>query len=143
MAVLLAGMLLLNVATASEDDLAALAAEAGVDVVDLAGAADTTGMDPREYLYMTGELKKPVPEPVYGVWDRLAQCESSGNWHINAYHDGGLQFLPSTWNAYKLPGYPAFAYQASRAQQIAVGQRVLAAQGWKAWPVCSRRLGLR
>lgn len=76
-------------------------------------------------------------------WDALAACESSGNWSTNTGngYSGGLQFLPATWQAYKPPGYPARAHQASREQQIVVGQRVLRAQGWKAWPACSRKTG--
>ncbi|MFD6857179.1 transglycosylase family protein [Rhodococcus sp. NPDC060090] len=77
-------------------------------------------------------------------WDRLAQCESGGNWAIatgNGYH-GGLQFSPSTWNAYGGQEYAATANQASRDQQIAVAERVLAGQGWGAWPSCSSSLGL-
>lgn len=77
-------------------------------------------------------------------WDRLAQCESGGNWAINTgngYH-GGLQFSPSTWNAYGGQQYAAFASQASREQQIAVAEKVLAGQGWGAWPSCSAKLGL-
>lgn len=84
-------------------------------------------------------------QPSGSVWDRLAQCESGGNWAYNGSsgYDGGLQFHPNTWNAYKPSGYPAYAYQASREQQIAVAERVLASQGWDAWPACSRKLGLR
>lgn len=77
-------------------------------------------------------------------WDRLAQCESGGNWAINTgngYH-GGLQFSPSTWNAYGGNEYAPTAEQASREQQIAVAERVLAGQGWGAWPSCSSSLGL-
>lgn len=78
------------------------------------------------------------------VWDRLAQCESSGNWaHSGGRYHGGLQFHPQTWAAYKSAGMPAFAYQASRTQQVAVAERVKASQGWGAWPACARKLGLR
>lgn len=78
------------------------------------------------------------------VWDRLAACESSGNWASTVgTYEGGLQFHPSTWDAYKPSGYPEAAYQASREQQIAVAERVLASQGWGAWPACARKLGLR
>ena len=78
------------------------------------------------------------------VWDRLARCESGGNWASTVgTFEGGLQFHPSTWDAYKPGGYPNHAYQASREQQIAVAKRVLADQGWAAWPACSRKLGLR
>ena len=77
-------------------------------------------------------------------WDRLAQCESGGNWQINTgngYH-GGLQFSPSTWAAYGGTQYAPYAYQASREEQIAVAEKTLAGQGWGAWPACSAKLGL-
>ncbi|NLV79087.1 MAG: DUF3235 domain-containing protein [Rhodococcus sp.] len=77
-------------------------------------------------------------------WDRLAQCESGGNWAINTGngYQGGLQFSPSTWNAYGGQEYAATANQASREQQIVVAERVLEGQGWGAWPSCSSSLGL-
>jgi len=77
------------------------------------------------------------------VWDRLARCEAGGNWSHNGRYDGGLQFHPDTWTRHKPSGYPEFAWQASRDQQIVVGKRVQASQGWGAWPHCSRQLGLR
>ena len=108
----------------------------------------------------------PLPSS-RNVWDNLADCES-GNW-VNGgasfekgsarwqwakpgvgvppwgttIHHGGLQFHPGTWSAYKLDGYPQYAYDATREQQIAVAERVLADQGWNAWPTCSSLLGLR
>jgi hypothetical protein len=126
---------------AQVDEVEAVAVQAGVDVTDLQGAVNTTGLQPVQYLRMTGEL--PTPVPAYTVWDRLAQCESGGNWHVDAYHDGGLQFLPSTWDAYGGRQYARYAWQASREQQIAIAAKVQAAAGWKQWPVCSIRLGLR
>ncbi|THG29347.1 transglycosylase family protein [Naasia lichenicola] len=75
------------------------------------------------------------------TWDAIADCESSGNWQIdtgNGYY-GGLQFSPSTWAAY---GGSGSASDASKEQQIAVAERVLASQGWGAWPSCSAQLGL-
>ena len=59
-----------------------------------------------------------------------------------SYH-GGLQFDARTWSAYRPEGFPALASEATREQQIEVAERVLARQGWGAWPACSRRLGLR
>ncbi|CAL9647973.1 hypothetical protein SUDANB1_06514 [Streptomyces sp. enrichment culture] len=78
-----------------------------------------------------------------GVWDRIAQCESGGNWHINTGNGyyGGLQFAPSTWNAYGGTAYAPTADRASRSQQIAVATKVQRAQGWGAWPTCSARAG--
>lgn len=74
------------------------------------------------------------------TWDQLAQCESSGNWNTNTGNgfSGGLQFTPSTWRAF---GGSGAAHQASRSEQIAVAERVLAAQGWNAWPSCSKKVG--
>jgi len=74
------------------------------------------------------------------VWDRVAACESGGNWHIstgNGYY-GGLQFSLSTWHGYGGSGNPA---DASRSTQIAIAEKVLAGQGWGAWPVCSVKAG--
>ncbi len=78
----------------------------------------------------------------YGVWDRLADCESGGDWAANTGNGfyGGLQFVLSTWAANGGAGMPN---QASREQQISVAERVLASQGWGAWPACSAQLGLR
>ncbi|WP_227984496.1 resuscitation-promoting factor Rpf1 domain-containing protein [Nocardia spumae] len=77
-------------------------------------------------------------------WDRLAQCESGGNWGINTGngYQGGLQFSQSTWAAHGGTQYAGSANQASREQQIAVAEKVLATQGWGAWPSCSSSLGL-
>ncbi|MGN0102073.1 transglycosylase family protein [Dietzia sp. CH92] len=77
-------------------------------------------------------------------WDRLAQCESGGNWAINTGngYQGGLQFSPSTWAAYGGTQYAPTANQATREQQIAIAEKTLAGQGWGAWPACSAKLGL-
>lgn len=73
-------------------------------------------------------------------WDEIAQCESGGNWSTstgNGY-SGGLQFSPQTWRAH---GGKGSASGASREEQIAVAERVLASQGWGAWPSCSKKVG--
>ena len=78
------------------------------------------------------------------VWDSIAQCESGGNWSINTGngYQGGLQFSPSTWAAYGGTDYAATADGATREQQIAVAEKVQAAQGWGAWPACTASLGI-
>jgi nucleoid-associated protein YgaU len=78
------------------------------------------------------------------VWDRVAQCESGGNWHINTGNGyyGGLQFYQPTWTGYGGRTYASRADLATREQQIAIARRVLASQGPGAWPVCSVRAGL-
>ncbi|MEW2046438.1 transglycosylase family protein [Streptomyces sp. NPDC051445] len=75
-------------------------------------------------------------------WDAVAQCESGGNWSINTGNGyyGGLQFSASTWAAYGGTQYAAQANQASKSQQIAIGEKVLAGQGKGAWPVCGTGL---
>jgi hypothetical protein len=58
-----------------------------------------------------------------GVWDRLAMCESSGNWQINSGNGyyGGLQFKLSSWQAVGGDGLP---HQASKHEQILRGQKL-------------------
>ncbi|MFD8086872.1 transglycosylase family protein [Kitasatospora sp. NPDC059722] len=78
------------------------------------------------------------------AWDSVAQCESGGDWGINTGNGfyGGLQFTSSTWKAFGGTAYAAQANQASKGQQIAVAEKVLASQGPGAWPVCSKKAGL-
>lgn len=99
----------------------------------------------------------PVPQPTVvtttappvdsgSVWDRLCQCEATGNWHINSGNGyyGGLQFHPGTWKAYGGHEFASNAHLASREQQIVVAERVLAAKGgrFSDWPGCRAKLGL-
>jgi uncharacterized protein YabE (DUF348 family) len=89
------------------------------------------------------KIVKTAPSVASGsVWDRIAKCESGGNWSINTGNGfyGGLQFTLSTWRANGGSGMPNHA---SRAQQIAVAKKVQASQGWGAWPACTSKLGLR
>jgi nucleoid-associated protein YgaU len=76
-------------------------------------------------------------------WDRVANCESGDNWHINTGNGyyGGLQFSASTWTSFDTNNYASRADLASRTQQIDVAEHVLARQGWGAWPVCSQDRG--
>jgi resuscitation-promoting factor RpfA len=76
-------------------------------------------------------------------WDRVANCESGGNWHINTGNGyyGGLQFSSSTWSSYDTNHFAGRADLATREEQITVANRVLASQGWGAWPVCSQYRG--
>jgi hypothetical protein len=77
-----------------------------------------------------------------GVWDRLAECESGGNWQINTGNGyyGGLQFAKESWDATGGSGYP---HEHSREEQIHRAEILLDMQGWGAWPTCSRKIGLR
>ncbi|CAN5642461.1 hypothetical protein BH10ACT10_BH10ACT10_26280 [soil metagenome] len=100
-------------------------------------------------LVMVGTKDRPAPvapvssTPNYSsgssAWDRIASCESGGNWAANTGNGyyGGLQFNLGTWAAYGGSGRPD---QNSRSAQIAVAERVRAAEGgYGAWPVCGAR----
>ena len=134
---------------AAAEAAAAAAAEAERAAEEEAAAAvEVAVTEPAKPV--TQELE-PAGPGCWEPWCSLAQCESGGTWDYdasrysfgNGLFDGGLQFHPSTWTDYKDPGDPQYAWQASPARQIAVAERVLAAQGWGAWPTCSRKLGLR
>ncbi|MGW4895932.1 transglycosylase family protein [Kitasatospora sp. NPDC004240] len=78
------------------------------------------------------------------TWDKVAQCESGGNWAINTGNGfyGGLQFTSSTWAAFGGTAFAPRADLATKDQQIATAEKVLAVQGPGAWPVCSVKAGL-
>jgi hypothetical protein len=107
------------------------------------GSGDAPGQEPEP---------EPEPEPAPApapdrepVWDRLAQCESTGDWAIdtgNGYY-GGLQFDAATWRAYGGTAFAPQAHQATREQQIAVATKVRDDRGgYGSWPACARKLGL-
>ncbi|MGW3914226.1 transglycosylase family protein [Streptomyces sp. NPDC005070] len=78
------------------------------------------------------------------TWDRVAQCESGGAWSANegnGYY-GGLQLDQDNWEAHGGLEYAPTADQASRSQQIAVAEKVLADTGLAAWPTCGPLSGL-
>jgi hypothetical protein len=79
------------------------------------------------------------------IWDRLARCESGGNWAANSGNGyyGGLQFDQATWRANGGNRFAPYPHQASREEQIAIAQRIRNARGnYRAWPTCSAQLGL-
>ncbi|MFJ2374494.1 peptidoglycan DD-metalloendopeptidase family protein [Streptomyces sp. NPDC087769] len=75
------------------------------------------------------------------VWEKVAACESTGNWHINNGNGyfGGLQFTRSTWAAYGGTVYAPRADLATKGEQISIAEKVLEAQGPGAWPSCSAK----
>lgn len=86
-----------------------------------------------------------TPPPSTGgtsAWDRIAACESGGNWAANTGNGyyGGLQFDHGTWAAYGGTAYANNANGASKAQQIAIAEKVKADRGgYGAWPVCGKK----
>ncbi|QKW22223.1 transglycosylase family protein [Kitasatospora sp. NA04385] len=78
------------------------------------------------------------------VWDRLADCESDGDWQADTGNDyyGGLQIWPPTWQEAGGLRYADRPDHASRQQQITVGEEILRRQGWAAWGWCAREIGV-
>ena len=114
-------------------------ADRGVTEVELAepsGSADQAGDAPGQ---------PSSASSVSWPWDALAMCESTGRWFVNSGNGyyGGLQQDMTFWRRHGGLAYAPRPDLAPRTAQIAVAQRGLAVQGWGAWPVCSRRLGLR
>jgi LysM repeat protein len=85
---------------------------------------------------------QPATSAPAGVWDRLAECESGGNWGTNTGNGyyGGLQFDQQTWESVGGQGSP---HEASRDEQIARAEQLRAQRGFQPWPACSQQLGLR
>jgi hypothetical protein len=120
------------------------------EAVASATTTTTAPPPPPTTIYIPPTTSAPAPAPVpqvpdsggYGSganWDGLAQCESGGNWSINNGNGfyGGLQFHHQTWVGFGGQQYASYAHLASREQQIAIAEKVLAAQGRGAWPGCT------
>ncbi|MEU4033129.1 transglycosylase family protein [Streptomyces collinus] len=78
------------------------------------------------------------------TWDKVAECESGGSWSAdtaNGYY-GGLQISQDDWDKYGGGQYASSADQASRSQQIAVAEKILADQGTTPWATCALLSGL-
>ncbi|MFK0254076.1 transglycosylase family protein [Streptomyces sp. NPDC090445] len=86
----------------------------------------------------------PASAASVSTWDKVAQCEASGNWQINTGNGyyGGLQISMSTWRAFGGTQYAAYPHHATKQQQILTGEKILAGQGPGAWPSCGRASGL-
>ena len=103
--------------------------------------------EPRAQVVRVGTNENPAApaKSFNAVWDRLAVCESGGNWQANTGNGyyGGVQFDVRTWRANGGTDFAPTADQASREEQIAVAQKVRDTRGgYGAWPACSRKLGL-
>ncbi|MFD5610384.1 transglycosylase family protein [Kitasatospora sp. NPDC127060] len=78
------------------------------------------------------------------TWDKVAQCESSGNWSIvsaNRLYYGGLQINLTNWRYYGGLNYAPRPDLASKQQQILIAEKILADQGARAWS-CAPGTGL-
>ncbi|HSK27104.1 MAG TPA: ubiquitin-like domain-containing protein [Jiangellales bacterium] len=127
-------------AVTSETVLSETVVSAPVDKVVLVGTKARPASTPSPSPSGSSAPAPPVADG--SVWDRLAQCESGGNWSINTGNGyyGGLQFSLGTWQAYGGSGYP---HQNSREEQIRIATKVRDARGgYGDWPACARKLGL-
>ena len=136
-------------------DRGGIASRAGAADAAPSRSAESLGGDPvptpasapmEATLYSTA-TPPPAPPVTYSgtsVWDDLARCESGGNWAIdtgNGYY-GGLQFSYGTWHGYGGGEFAEYPHQATREEQIIVGERLRAARGYAPWPACRAKLGL-
>ncbi len=104
---------------------------------------------PKSALVAVGTKHRPSPPPISagttsgaginlansGMWDRIAQCESGGNWSINTGNGyyGGLQFATASWLGMGGGDFAPRADLASRAEQITVANRYYARSGLSPW----------
>ncbi|MGZ0151348.1 ubiquitin-like domain-containing protein [Kribbella sp. WER1] len=98
--------------------------------------------EPKTTTTTTTDSKPPASSGGSGAWDRIAACESGGNWAANTGNGyyGGLQFDHGTWAAYGGTAYANNANGASKAQQISIAEKVKADRGgYGAWPVCGKK----
>jgi hypothetical protein len=89
-------------------------------------------------------MTSPAQAATSSTWERLAGCESGGNWHINTGNGyyGGLQFADGTWDGNGGGRFAPRADLATKSEQMLIAEKVLANSGWSPWPACSSRLGL-
>jgi LysM repeat protein len=89
-------------------------------------------------------MTSPAQAATANTWERLAGCESGGNWHINTGNGyyGGVQFADGTWDGNGGEQYASRADLATKSEQMLIAEKVLEARGWSPWPGCSSRLGL-
>jgi flagellar biosynthesis GTPase FlhF len=127
---------------AAEAEAKAQAEEAARRAEEEARARAEAEQQQREQQQQQQQEQQAASNADGGVWDRLAQCESGGNWSINTGNGyyGGLQFNLQTWRSVGGSGYP---HQASKAEQIHRAQILHSQRGFQPWPACSSKLGLR
>ncbi len=150
--------------------LAAMQIELGSEDTDASGQAAQPQPATHPTPSPSDATFTPAPDPLDELdttvpiedWERLADCES-GDWTADGVpteesarwdyglefvHEGyeqfqgGLNFHPDTWDAFRDDDMPAHAGRASQVKEIKVAERVLDEQGWGAWPVCSAMLDL-
>lgn len=91
---------------------------------------------------------RPKPSPGPAAWpsdewfDRLAQCETGGNWGApGPTYVGGLGLWHGNWGDNGGYEFAPSANLASREQQIIVGRRIALRYGPNAWG-CTKAIGV-
>lgn len=93
--------------------------------------------------FATAAVQQPVPQisaapttpsswrlatikmgPTSHYWNKVAQCQSNGNWASKANFGGGLGITSVTWQKYGGNDFAEHPYQASQAEQIIVANRI-------------------
>jgi len=120
---------------------------AALPLLPVAEAVPDSTADRLERIQVTETVPPPPPPvPHYDQWIRLQRCESSYlGWTANTGNGyyGGLQFALRSWRAVGGDEFASRPDLATPLQQMIAAERLLSEQGWRAWPTCSRRLGLR
>ena len=80
-------------------------------------------------------------------WDAIIECESGGDFtavnRAGSTASGGFQITNGTWRAYGGRKFAPLPHRATKGEQIKVAERIKRHQGWRAWPTCSQRIGVR
>ena len=127
-------------------DFHSATARALTDLDQFLHSVTPTTTKPRSAAAPAAVPTTPAP-PSGDRWDRLADCETGGDWSANTGNGfgGGLQFAHqpswSTWLSFGGAEFASHPWEATREQQIVIAERVLASSGFKAWPGCSRKFG--
>jgi len=117
------------------DEVSEAADKAGVDAIDLLGAVFTTGFDPYEYLYQTGELARPAPVipacgwPICGPLGLRIYCVEA----IESTH-GKYMYNPAPWYGEHAQGWLGFLPSTARRWGAVIGNR------WSEWDAAARMI---
>lgn len=72
---------------------------------------------------LTKQMKNPRVQPM-DYWDKVAQCETGGNWKDRGNYSGGLGIATQTWEGYGGKQFARTPAQATRYEQIIVANRI-------------------
>jgi len=97
--------------------------------------ADANVQEPIPTTVQVVKVRQAPPEPVIppaimAKWEKVAQCEQGGNWHVRgSIYSGGLGITEVNWMAYGGWIYGA-EYAATPAEQVAIAIKIQALNGY-------------